>query len=305
MTKVVGRTPRRVPPLNPLRAFEAAARHQSFTHAADELCVTQGAISRSVKALEDYLGSPLFERTGHGIVLTDRSKKFARALTDVFVKIEEETEKLVGVRAPASLTVRAYTSFLIGFLMPRLADFQLHHPHIKVRVVAATDQTDVNREQVDVRIRYGHGKWTDLESVFLFHDELTPVCSPNLLPPAGRPYPVEILKNQTLLRTELRPNDWPEWLAAAGAGDLVPRDNLHFDELSVTFQAAIAGIGVAMGQRVYVRDELSSGRLFEPFDRVLNRDLGYYLVYPPERREARPIAAFREWLVHQFEELEA
>jgi LysR family glycine cleavage system transcriptional activator len=188
--------------------------------------------------------------------------------------------------------------------MPRLADFQLHHPHIKVRVVAANDQTDVNREQVDVRIRYGHGKWTDLESILLFQDELCPVCSPNLLPPAGRPYPVELLQNQTLLHAELRTNDWPDWLNAAGAPKLVARDNLHFDELSVTFQAAIAGIGVAMGQRMYVREELASGVLFEPFEPVLRRDLGYYLVYPPERREARHIAAFREWLVHQFEELE-
>jgi LysR family glycine cleavage system transcriptional activator len=302
MTKVHGRVGRRVPPLNPLRAFEAAARHLSFTNAADELCVTQGAISRSIKTLENYLGQPMFERTGHGLVLTDRSRHYAHALTEVFSRLEDETDRFIGVRTHSVLTVRAYTSFLFGILIPALPDFQLHHPNIKVRLISATDQADLDREQVDVRIRYGRGHWSNYESVFLFRDEIAPVCSPTILPASGRPYPIEILREQTLLHSALRNNDWPEWLALAGGTEIAPQDNLHFDELSVTYQAAIAGLGMAIANRAYLRSELSGGRLFEPFDVTLKRDFGYYLAYPPERRDVRQIMVFRDWLVSRFDD---
>ncbi|HEV2652767.1 MAG TPA: transcriptional regulator GcvA [Rhizomicrobium sp.] len=297
MNKPHIRRGRRVPPLNPLRAFEAAARHLSFTNAADELCVTQGAISRSIKALENYMGTPLFERTGHGLTLTENSRSFSHALTEIFTRLADETDKFAGVHSQKILTVRAYTSFLMNFLIPILPDFQLHHPDVKVRLISATDKSDLENETFDVRIRYGRGHWKDLESVLLFHDEVSPVCSPSILSPEDRPYPVEVLKDQTLLHPELRHTDWPDWLALAGANELVPHDNLHFDELSVTYQAAIAGLGLAMGQRVYLRNELSSGQLFHPFDLTLRREFGYYLVYPRERKDNRDIVVFRDWLV--------
>ena len=297
MNKPHIRRSRRVPPLNPLRAFEAAARHMSFTNAADELCVTQGAISRSIKALENYMGTPLFERTGHGLTLTDNSKAYAHALTEIFTRLADETDKFVGIQTQKVLTVRAYTSFLMNFLIPMLPNFQLHHPDVKVRLISATDKADLEDETFDVRIRYGRGHWKDLDSVLLFHDEVAPVCSPNILSPSDRPYPVEVLKDLTLLHPELRHTDWPDWLALAGAHELSPHDNLYFDELSVTYQAAIAGLGLAMGQRVYLRNELSNGQLFHPFDLTLKRDFGYYLIYPRERRDNRDIIVFRDWLV--------
>jgi len=295
------RTGRRIPPLNPLRAFEVAARHLSFTHAADELCVTQGAISRSVKALEDYLGEPLFERVGHGLALTERSDTFAARLSEGFNHLGEATDEFRGVRSPRTLTVRTYTSFLIGFLIPHLPDFQLRHPDIKVHLVSATDSAEFTREQVDVRIRYGRGQWKNVESTLLFKDEVRPVCSPRLLDPAKRPYPIETLQEQVLLHQQTRHADWSHWLTQVGAAGLKGRDDVVFDELSIAYQAAIAGLGLVMAQKAYFRREVTDGALFEPFDEALIRDFGYYLTVPIMRRDSQHVRIFKRWLLETVE----
>jgi LysR family transcriptional regulator, glycine cleavage system transcriptional activator len=292
---------RKIPPLNPLRAFAVAARHLSFTQAAEELCVTQGAISRSVKALEDYLGEPLFERTGHGLVLTEQSEAFALRLSDGFARLAEATDEFFGIQANPVLTIRTYTSFLIGFLIPNLPDFQIRHPDIKVRLLPAMDNVEIGRDLTDVRIRYGRGAWKGTNSTLLFHDCLRPVCSPALLDPAKRPYNVETLASQVMLHQELRRPDWPDWLNLVGAGDLVPRDNLVFDELSIVYQAAIAGVGLVMAQKAYFQREIAEGRLFEPFAATLTRDRGYYLTTPSSRREPQHVRQFRIWLLEAID----
>lgn len=298
---IVRRGIRRTGPLNPLRAFEVAARHMSFTVAADELCVTQGAISRAVKTLEDYFGVPLFKRMGNGLELTPKSRVLAYKLTDIFTQLADATEEFQGNKASHVLTVWTYTSFMIGFLIPRLPDFQLKHPNIKVRLISATDSTEFNREQVDVRLRYGHGHWQGFDSTLLFREELRPVCSPRLLEGRDR-MDVEDLSKHVLLHYDGRRHDWSDWLAAAGHSDLTPRDNLVFDELSVANQAAIAGVGLAMVQKAYFQNEIGSGQLVVPFDTVLRRDRGYYLTVPRERRNAEHVAVFRDWLLDQLTE---
>ncbi|MBO9499073.1 MAG: transcriptional regulator GcvA [Novosphingobium sp.] len=296
---VARRSVRRTGPLNPLRAFEVAARHMSFTVAADELCVTQGAISRAVKTLEDYFGVPLFKRLGNGLELTPKSRILAHKLTDIFSQLADATDEFQGSKASHVLTVWTYTSFMIGFLIPRLPDFQLRHPHIKVRLISATDSTDFNRDQVDVRLRYGHGHWHGFDSTLLFREELRPVCNPRLL--GGREtMDVEELANQVLLHYDGRRHDWADWLSEAGHPDLSPRDNLVFDELSVANQAAIAGVGLAMVQKAYFQNEIAAGQLVAPFGTVLRRDRGYYLTVARERRNADHIAVFRDWLLEQL-----
>jgi DNA-binding transcriptional LysR family regulator len=287
--------------LNPLRAFEVAARHLSFTHAADELSVTQGAISRSVKALEDYLGEPLFERTGHGLALTERSEALALKLSDAFMQLSQAADEFRGIQSSPVLRVRAYTSFLIGFLIPNLPRFQVNHPQIKVRLVPETDSAEFARDNTDVRIRYGRGHWKNVDSTLLFRDSLRPLCSRALLDPAKRPYPVEELRRHVLLHQELRQSDWPEWLSMVGSPELAPRDNLTFDELSVVYEAAIAGVGMVMAQRAYFQRETADGRLFEPFDPVLTRDLGYYLTTPANRRDWTHVRLFKRWLLEEIE----
>jgi LysR family transcriptional regulator, glycine cleavage system transcriptional activator len=288
---------RKIPPLNPLRAFEVAARHMSFTVAAEELCVTQGAVSRSVKALEDYLGEPLFERTNHGLALTKRSQAFAARLSEGFVRLGEATDEFLGLQPSPVLTVRTYTSFLIGFLIPNLPSFQVRHPEIKVHLVSATDTAEFGRDRVDVRIRYGHGKWKNEDSTLLFRDCLRPVCSPMLLDPTKAPYPVSILEKQVLLHQEFRRADWPEWLAMIGKTGLTPRRDMMFDELSIVYQAALSGVGMVMAQKAYFQREIADGRLFEPFDVVLKRGLGYYMTVEQRRRNCDHVQVFQRWLL--------
>jgi len=300
----LAKSARRMAPLNPLRAFEAAARHLSFTQAADELCVTQGAVSRSVKALEDYMGEPLFERCHNGLLLSEKSDLLAHRLTDIFDRLGAATAEFRGQKNGSVLTVRTYTSFMIGFLLPHLANFQVLHPRVKVRLVSGTDSVELSRNQEDVRIRYGHGKWRGVDSTLLFHDQLRPVCSPKLLDPDKRPYSPEILRDLVLLRQEFRRSDWPDWLACVKGEDIVAKDNVVFEELSVAYQAAISGAGIVVAQRPYFAREVAEGRLFEPFDTVLHRDLGYYLIIPHERRDVPQIVAFKNWLVQTFQTLD-
>jgi len=298
------RSARRIAPLNPLRAFEAAARHLSFTQAADELCVTQGAVSRSVKALEDYMGEPLFERCHNGLLLSEKSDMLAHRLTDIFDRLGAATAEFRGQKSASILTVRTYTSFMIGFLLPNLANFQVQHPKVKVRLVSGTDSVELSRSQEDVRIRYGHGQWRGVESTLLFHDQLRPVCSPKLLDPAKRPYSPKILKDHVLLHQEFRRNDWPDWLACVKGENIIARDNMMFEELSVAYQAAISGAGIVVAQRPYFAREIAEGQLFEPFDTVLHRDLGYYLTIPHERRDVPQVGAFKNWLIQTFKALD-
>ncbi len=303
MASVRYRSSRRMPPLNPLRAFEVAARHLNFTSAAEELCVTQGAVSRSVKTLEDFLGQALFERTGHGLALTEESEALAHKLSSAFASMAEAADEFRGIQASPVLTVRTYTSFLIGFLIPLLPEFQIRHPEIHVRLISASDHADLVRDNSDVRIRFGRGKWKNVETTLLFRDAVRPVCSPSLLDPTKRPYPVDILRDHALLHQEWRRADWPGWLAMIGSENLKPRENLVFDELSVVYQAAISGAGLVMAQKAYFQQEIADGRLFEPFDSVLCRDLGYYLTVPNNRREAPHVRQFKRWLIEKLEQL--
>lgn len=285
---------RRIPPLNPLRAFEAAARHLSFTKAAEELFVTPGAISRSVRVLENYLDRALFERATGGLVLTHGSAEYASALTEALARIEEASEDFLELTGEATLSVRAYTSFLMHWLVPRLPAFREINPGIEVRFVAANDRVPFSWDGSDVRIRYGRGRWPDTESVPLFADELVPVCAPSLLVnvPAGKHF----LEGQTLLSSKAKRFDWADWRKAAGVADVPVKGETFYEELSVAYHAAIAGRGIAIAQRAYIGDLLTRGLLVEPSDFVLTRDEGYYLTYHPSRADVQKIVRFRQWI---------
>jgi LysR family glycine cleavage system transcriptional activator len=287
----------RLPPLNALRSFEAAARHASFTEAAAELGVTQGAVSRSIRTLEDHLGFALFERRATGLATTPAARIYATALGSAFARMRDATDTLTAAQARSVLTVRAYTSFIMWWLVPRLPGFRQEHPDIAVRLLSASDQMDLSRQGVDVRIRYGHGQWKGMNSILLFRDELSPICSPNLLDPAGAPYPPEILADHVLLHSGHRHDDWRDWMEAAGVAAPAPRGELTFDELSIVYECAASGLGLAVGQHAYFSQLLSGGRLFRPFAPVLHRSRGYHLVHAAERTDAAAIGKFRDWLL--------
>ncbi|MGD9923462.1 MAG: transcriptional regulator GcvA [Pseudorhodoplanes sp.] len=286
---------RRIPPLNPLRAFEAAARHLSFTKAADELNVTQGAVSRQVKVLEDYLGFGLFERTSKGLELSRNGRAYVGSLSQAFEQIARATDEVVSSRSQSILTIRGYTTFLVRWLIPLLPEFKMKHPNVEIRLVSAADPVDFERDNVDLGIRYGFGQWRNIESDLLFLDSLRPVCSPSLLEHVRLKTPNDLARC-TLLHLNQRRSDWPDWLVGAGCESLIAENNLFLEDLGVVYQCAVAGMGVAIGQQAYIEDDLAARRLVVPFEVVLRRPKGYFLVCPKDRAHAAKIRIFRDWL---------
>lgn len=289
----------RLPSLNGLRAFEAAARHLSFTKAADELSVTQTAISHQIKRLEEELGLRLFIRQNRTLALTAQARDYLPGIRAAFQDLRLATERLKRKENENVLTVSTLTSFATKWLVPRLSRFQELHPAIDVRVTTSTALVDFARDGVDVGIRYGRGKWDRLRADWLLADELFPVCSPALLkgnPPLRKP---EDLANHTLLHTTHdMEDDWRVWLTAACLpANLSTQPGLTFDLALMTVQAAIDGLGVAIGRTAFVENDIAKGRLVVPFEMTLPIDFGYYLVCPDAAADTPKIAAFRDWLL--------
>ncbi|MGY4457336.1 transcriptional regulator GcvA [Bradyrhizobium sp. LB13.1] len=289
----------RLPSLNGLRAFEAAARHLSFTLAASELNVTQTAISHQIRRLEEELGIRLFVRQNRALALTPEARDYLPGVRAAFNDLRLATDRLLRKDDDKVLTVSTLASLAAKWLLPRLTDFQEHHPGIDVRITTSTSLVDFQRDNVDVAIRYGRGQWPGLRADWLMADELFPVCSPSLLH-GGKPLrSPEDLKSHMLLHTSnANSDDWRLWLTAAGLpADIARQPGITFDMIFMTIQAAIDGIGVAMGRTSYVRDDIAKGRLVVPFKIALPADAGFYLVAPEGRREAPKLAAFREWMI--------
>jgi LysR family transcriptional regulator, glycine cleavage system transcriptional activator len=289
----------RLPSLNGLRAFEAAARHLSFTLAATELNVTQTAISHQIRRLEEELGIRLFVRQNRALALTPEARDYLPGVRAAFNDLRLATDRLLRKDDDKVLTVSTLASLAAKWLLPRLTDFQEAHPGIDVRITTSTSLVDFQRDNVDAAIRYGRGQWPGLRADWLMADELFPVCSPGLVrgdKPLRCP---EDLKDHMLLHTSnANSDDWRLWLTAAGLPtDIAKQPGITFDMIFMTIQAAIDGIGVAMGRTSYVQDDIAKGRLVVPFRIALPADAGFYLVSPDGRREAAKLAAFRQWLV--------
>ncbi|MDH2402738.1 transcriptional regulator GcvA [Bradyrhizobium sp. SSUT18] len=289
----------RLPSLNGLRAFEAAARHLSFTLAASELNVTQTAISHQIRRLEEELGIRLFVRQNRALALTAEARDYLPGVRAAFNDLRLATDRLLRKDDDKVLTVSTLASLAAKWLLPRLTDFQEHHPGIDVRITTSTSLVDFQRDNVDAAIRYGRGQWPGLRADWLMADELFPVCSPSLLR-GGKPLRCpEDLKGYPLLHTSnANSDDWRLWLTAAGLpGDIARQPGITFDMIFMTIQAAIDGIGVAMGRTSYVQDDIAKGRLVVPFKIALPADAGFYLVAPEGRREAPKLTAFRDWMI--------
>jgi LysR family glycine cleavage system transcriptional activator len=289
----------RLPSLNGLRAFEAAARHLSFTQAASELNVTQTAISHQIKRLEEELGVRLFIRQNRSLTLTQQAQEYLPGIRAAFNDLRLATDRLLRKDDDHVLTVSTLASLAAKWLLPRLTAFQEEHHGIDVRITTSTSLVDFQRDNVDAAIRYGRGQWAGLRADWLMADEVFPVCSPALLKGEKPLKCPEDLKDHQLLHTSnANSDDWRLWLTAAGLpADLSKRPGITFDMIFMTIQAAIDGIGVAMGRTSYVRDDIAKGRLVVPFKIALPADAGFYLVSPQGRRDPPKLAAFREWLV--------
>lgn len=287
-----------LPSLNGLRAFEAAARHLSFTLAAAELNVTQTAISHQIRRLEEQLGIALFERRNRALALTREAQGYLPSVRAAFEDLRQATARLQRPGRDELLVVSTTASLAAKWLVSRMAAFQDAHAGIEVRITTSAHLVDFRREQVDMAVRYGRGNWPGLRARWLMAEDIFPVCSPALLTaekPLRRP---EDLAHHTLLHATVSREDWQLWLTAAGLPtSLATRRGLSFDQSFMAIQAAMDGLGVALGRTPYVENDLAAGRLVVPFDVVLPADAGFYIVAPEDTADLPKIALFRDWLI--------
>ena len=286
----------RLPSLNGLRAFEAAARHLSFTLAAQELNVTQTAISHQIRRLEEELGLKLFIRQSRALALTPQAIDYLPGIRAAFQDLRTATDRLLRKGDDRVLTISTLTSLAVKWLLPRLSSFQEQHPEIDVRITTSMELVDFRTSNVDAAIRYGQGRWPGLDAEWLMAEHLFPVCSPKLLMGERALRRPEDLAHATLLHTSSTIDDWRLWLTAAGLpAHLSQNRGLTFDLAFMTIQAAIEGLGVAMGHTAYVSDDVASGRLVVPFN-VSMPSAGYYFVTPQDRPVTSKMNLFRDWL---------
>ncbi|HZD26506.1 MAG TPA: transcriptional regulator GcvA [Alphaproteobacteria bacterium] len=293
---------RRLPPLNGLRAFEAAARHLSISEAAGELHVTPAAVSQQIKGLEDFMGLKLFRRMNRALALTEAGRLLLPGLSDGLDRINDAVARVRKAQEGGPLNLNTSPSFASKWLIPRLDDFQRRHPDIEVRITASMELTDFRRDDADCAVRFGAGKYEGLEAVWLMGEEVFPVCSPRLLEGPQALTALDRLTHHRLIH-DGTPNlddmtpDWKMWLQAAGVDNIDPKHGLTITPWTMVVQAAIEGQGVALGRRNLVSADLAAGRLVRPFDLGLPIPFSHWLVYPPEALRRRKVKAFHDWIV--------
>ncbi|MXQ10807.1 transcriptional regulator GcvA [Microvirga makkahensis] len=290
-------SPAKLPPLSAVRAFEAAARHQSFTRAAEELGMTQAAVSYQIRMLEDRVGAPLFVRMPRQVVLTAKGKQLAPAVTEAFDALRaafagvEETVQSV-------LAITTLSTFVSNWLVPRLGRFQHLFPTIAVQISVSQEVVDLGQSGFDLAIRSGEGNWPGLAAHLLFPNFFTPVCSPDLIRGTDLREPQDLLKFPII-----SPGDpwWRDWFTAAGLPDVDLSRRLD-NSLGIQHlegMAAIAGQGFALVNPYFFRADLAAGRLVQPFDLMATTSRGYWLVYLKARRRSPKIEAFRDWILSE------
>jgi LysR family glycine cleavage system transcriptional activator len=287
---------RRLPQLNALKAFEAAARHESFTRAAEELCVTQGAVSHQVKGLEASLGIKLFNRERQRLIITEAGREYLAVLRDAFDRIAVGTERLVQRQNAGVLTVSTSPDFAAKWLVHRLGRFAEAHPSIDLRVSATLHHVDFAREDIDLAVRHGEGNWSGLDMVRLCSEQLFAVCSPKLL--SGRQrlrVPSDVMKFPLLHLDDRK--DWSRWLEAAGVPGATVSHGPVLNRASMVIDAAVDGQGLALARTTLAAWDLINGRLVRPFSEALRLTKSYWIVCSKATAALPKIATFRDWLL--------
>ncbi|MGA0600293.1 transcriptional regulator GcvA [Caulobacter sp. KR2-114] len=291
---------RRLPPLNALRAFEAAARHLNFSRAADELSVTPGAVSQQIQNLEDYVGASLFKRTPKGLLLTDAAQTALPALREAFDRLAEAASLLTAAVDGRRLTLTAAPSFAAKWLVPRLGRFEEAHPHVDVWLSADMELVDFAAGEVDLAIRYGSGRYPGLESVRLMNETVIPVASPDLV--AANPLADPSDLSHHILLHDGSPDaddscpDWSMWLAARNVKGVDGNRGPRFNQSSLVIEAAVGGRGVALAKRTLAQDDLDAGRLVAPLQIATAVDFAYHVVHPKAKGRLPQVKAFVSWI---------
>ena len=292
-------TQSRLPPLNAVRAFEAAARHGNFASAAADLHVTHWAIGKQIKLLEDWLGVALFERRARGVALTDEGAELFGDASEVFSRLAAAAAKLrrpeTSRRISGMVRVNVPTSFALRWLIPRLGEFQRSFPNIDVRISVTSRRLRYVGSAADIGVRLNWPPTQGFRSQVLMKDWLLPACSPDVL--RNRPVTsVEDLRRHALLHSATTRAAWGQWLAAAGHADLVPLRHVEFEHVHLQLQAAVEGLGIAIASKPLIERDIAAGRLVCPIA-TPESDGGDYVLVSEDRPESAATCAFREWIV--------
>ncbi len=291
---------KRLPPLNALKAFESAARHLSFTKAADELFVTQAAISHQVKTLENYLSIRLFHRKNRSLLLTEEGLSYFQDLRNIFANMQEATDRVLALNEKGAITVATPPSFASHWLVPRIHLFSQKYSDIDVRIKAVDQDEGFLDETVDIAIYYGNGNWRGVDVTKLTTGFLTPMCSPMLSRGSKPLLNLSDLNQHTLLHDNSRLG-WKNWLNALNVDDVEFNKGPIFSHTMMVLQAASMGQGIALADSILAEPDLDSGRLICPFEERIESKNSYYVVCKPEQLDRNKIQVFRQWALSQVE----
>lgn len=287
---------RRLPPLNALRLFEAAARLHSFKNAAEELRLTPSAVSHGINVLEEWIGTPLFQRTARGLVITKTGSEYLPVVVRVLDNLSAASDHVSGRHPADLLTISAAPTIAKRWLLPRLPDFCLKHPSLRIKIDTQHHQVDLLSNEADVAIRLGRGDWPGCASDFILREELVPVCAPSK---RVRFEGLANIEDAPLIHVVSASSEWSTWARHALRDVPSKSKGLCFDSIFMAFEAAVQGLGVALGRRPFVDDEFSDNRLVPIWGRSYVSDTSYWLVVPDVRADDWRVAAFRSWLKEQ------
>jgi len=288
-----------LPPLNALRAFEAAARHLSFTRAADELCVTQGAISRHVAILEDHLRTKLFDRSSRGVTLTKFAEDYLLMVGEAFQTIDLATRGVSQKTSAEPMRVAGFPTFVSRWLLPRLPHLNEIHPDIMIRLQSGIELVNFDRESVDISIEGAPSSNANVISDKLLDVELVPVCSPTLVNGLPLPTCAAELQRYPLLHTLARPDFWPYWAQQVGVGGLESARSFYFPTSAHVFEAAKEGLGIGLGICTFLEKEFAEGTLVAPIAQTVRYPGAYYLNVPLCKLRQSRVSRFRSWILEQ------
>ncbi|MEO6625890.1 MAG: LysR substrate-binding domain-containing protein [Burkholderiaceae bacterium] len=290
---------RRLPPFAALRAFEAAARHGNFKKAADDLCLSASAISHQVRSLEEFLGLKLFNRDSGKPVLTTPGTAYLESINDIFDRLDAATSRLTARDDSRGLVINVLPSLVSCWLLARLPTYQAANPGIDIKFLGSYEPLEFGSGDIDLAIRYGSGDWPGMRSVFLLHDELFLVCSPELakqLPSLDR---LEELSDFTFICCAQDKEEWKQWAGMANFQHLEMKSRMDFDSRSLVLEAVAGGLGIAIGRMPYALSFLESGRICAPYPIRLRTSLDYYLVYPEHHEKYTTVKSFQTWLLNE------
>ena len=288
--------PRRLPPLNSLKSFEAAGRLLSFTRAANELNVTQAAVSHQIKLIEDFLGLSLFIRYPRQLALTEQGRSLLPEVIEAFDKVSNAIGAISQEPSSKVISVRLAPSFAAKWLSPRLKYFWLQHPEIDLCLYHAHPAVEFDREQIDIAVTYGKGDWPGVVADPILSLDFYPVCTPAFMSNDRPLSNINNLRYYSLLH-DANYECWSDWLKLAGLQQINANKGTIIDDTNVLIQAAVDGQGVALGSSAFVQDLLDSGRLIKPFDITLVNEFAYYVVCPEAHLKNPSVQAFKDWLL--------